>query len=427
MQESQSHNSYKKAQDFFPGGVNSPVRAFRNVNSTPFFIESAEGSQLTDLDGNKYIDYVLSWGPMALGHAHPEVKEAVIESLNRGWTYGAPCEGEIKLAEKVRSLIPSMEMMRFVSSGTEAAMGAIRLARGVTNRDIIVKCDGGYHGHSDGLLVSAGSGLATFGTSSSAGVPEQFAKTTLVIPMNDSPALEKVLQTYPDRIAAFILEPVAGNVGVIPPNQGYLEKCKQLCHQYGALIIFDEVMCGFRASLNGAQGLYNIIPDITVLGKVIGGGFPVGAYGASKELMKHIAPDGPIYQAGTLSGNPTAMAAGLKTLEVLEREGHSQAMKNTDILLDGIKEILNQKSLPHCLQRVGTMFSLFLCEGPVENYQDSSKTDGKVFAQFHRGLLENGVFFAPSPFEASFMSSAHSDQDLAQTLNAINAAINIIA
>ena len=423
MQETLSQKIYASACQYFPGGVNSPVRAFKNVNSQPFVVDRGEGSKLIDVDGNVYIDYVLSWGPLVLGHQHPLVKDAVIQSLNRGWTYGAPCEAENLLAQKVRELVPSMEMMRFVSSGTEAVMGALRLARGATGRDFIVKCDGGYHGHSDGLLVNAGSGLATFGTSSSAGVPQSYAEKTIVIPMNDSAALAEAFANFKGKIAAFICEPVAGNIGVIPPKAGYLKECQQLCRDHGALLIFDEVMCGFRASIGGAQQHYKVVPDITVLGKVIGGGFPVGAYGARKELMQHIAPCGSVYQAGTLSGNPVAMVAGLKTLSELQVRGHESAMARLDELQTGIQALQPKIPFATCFQRVGTMFSFFLCEGPLNNYKDVCKTDTRRFSLFHRKMLELGVFLAPSPFEASFMSSVHSSQDIVNTLEALEQAV----
>jgi glutamate-1-semialdehyde 2,1-aminomutase len=419
MQDTLSKKIYSEACQYFPGGVNSPVRAFKNVNSQPFVVKRGEGSKLIDVDDNHYIDYVLSWGPLALGHQHPSVKDAVIQCLDKGWTYGAPCEAENRLAAKVKELVPSMEMMRFVSSGTEAVMGALRLARGFTGRDYIIKCDGGYHGHSDGLLVNAGSGLATFGTSSSAGVPQSYAEKTIVIPLNDSEALATAFKNFEGKIAAFICEPVAGNIGVIPPKAGFLQESKRLCQAHGALLIFDEVMCGFRASIGGAQQLYGVIPDITVLGKVIGGGFPVGAYGARRELMEMVAPLGPVYQAGTLSGNPVAMVAGLKTLSELQIRGQDTAMTRLDELQKGIEKLQSKLSFATCFQRVGTMFSLFLCEGPLHNYQDVCKTDTQRFAKFHRKMLEHGIFFAPSPFEASFISSVHSPQDIEHTLDAL--------
>ncbi len=423
MQEQTSQKIYQQACRYFPGGVNSPVRAFKNVNSQPFVVHHGEGAILTDVDGNEMIDYVMSWGPLVLGHRHPEVERAVIDSLSRGWSYGAPCEAENLLAQKVQELFPSMEKMRFVSSGTEAVMGALRLARGASQRDLIIKCDGGYHGHSDGLLVSAGSGLATLGTSSSAGVPKDFAEKTIVIPINDIGALEQALERFKGQVAAFILEPVNGNVGCIPPKEGYLKRAKELTQAAGTHLIFDEVMCGFRASLGGAQSHFGVKPDITVLGKVIGGGFPVGAYGASSELMSSIAPDGPVYQAGTLSGNPVAMNAGLATLKALQQSHHDIACRRVDQLEDGIKKRQQKWQQPTCFQRVGSMFSLFLCEGPVENYQDACRVDQEHFAKFHRGMLEQGVFLAPSPFEAGFMSSAHSEQHIEKTLEALDAVL----
>jgi glutamate-1-semialdehyde 2,1-aminomutase len=419
MQNQRSQELYATACRYFPGGVNSPVRAFKNVNSTPFVVAKGEGSKITDVDGNEMIDYVMSWGPLVLGHRHPDVEKAVIESLSRGWSYGAPCEAENQLAEKVQHLVPSMKKMRFVSSGTEAVMGALRLARGATGRDLIIKCDGGYHGHSDGLLVSAGSGLATLGTSSSSGVPQSFAEKTIVIPINDIDALQEALEKYGDQVAAFILEPVNGNVGCILPKAGYLKAARELTQKSGTLLIFDEVMCGFRASLGGAQSHYGVTPDITVLGKVIGGGFPVGAYGASAELMGHIAPDGPVYQAGTLSGNPVAMQAGLATLTALENGAHDVACQRVEQLRIGIEKLQNKWALPTCFQSVGSMFSLFLTSGPVENYADAGRANADTFAKFHRAMLEHGIFMAPSPFEAGFMSAAHSEDDIQHTLSAL--------
>ena len=424
MRENQSQSAYRQACTLFPGGVNSPVRAFKNVNSTPFFVASAGGAEITDLDGNVFIDYVLSWGPLVAGHAHAVVRTAVARALDHGWSYGAPCQLEIDLALKVRQHFPSIEMMRFVNSGTEAAMGALRLARAVTGRDLIVKCDGGYHGHSDALLVSAGSGLATQGVSSSAGVPAALAATTIVIPINNVDALAEAFARHRDRIAAFILEPVAGNVGVIPPLPGYLQACRDLCRLHGAMLIFDEVMCGFRASTGGATQLYGVHPDITILGKVIGGGFPVGAYGASRALMENIAPCGPVYQAGTLSGNPVAMAAGLATIQLLEAGGHAAALAHADQLVSGMREILSRKKIAGCVQQVGTMFSLFLCAGPVDNVQHSARVDRAQFAAFHRHMLEAGVYMAPSPFESSFTSSAHTRAHAEKTLEALDSAIS---
>jgi glutamate-1-semialdehyde 2,1-aminomutase len=418
-----SSSIFQEAQSLFPGGVNSPVRAFRSVKSEPFVVSKGEGSRLIDCDGKSYIDFVMSWGPLVLGHAHPEVMGAVIGTLQKGWSYGAPCEAENLLAKKVRELYPSMERMRFTSSGTEAVMGALRLARGITGKELIIKCDGGYHGHSDPLLVSGGSGLATLGTSSSAGVPEAFASTTLVIPINDLGALEKALKDYDGRVAAFIQEPVNGNVGVIPPEAGYLEGVRELTREHGVQLVYDEVMCGFRAALGGAQEMYGIVPDITVLGKVIGGGFPVGAYGSSSEAMAQIAPEGPVYQAGTLSGNPVAMSAGLSTLNILQREGFKVAMERMQRLENGILKI--KESYPEvCWQRVGTMFSLFLTKGPVRNLQDSSKVDQDRFARFHRFLLDRGIYFAPSSYEAGFMSSAHLEAEIDYTLQAIEDALS---
>ena len=419
MQNNLSHQAYQRALKLFTGGVNSPVRAFKNVDSEPLFIREGQEAIITDLDGNEYVDFVLSWGPLILGHRQPDVEKAVIESLHKGWTYGAPCENESDLADIIIKNIKSIEKIRFVSSGTEAAMGAIRLARGATNKDIIIKCDGGYHGHSDGLLVSAGSGLATFGTSSSGGVPESFANSTIVIPMNDIDALQKAFENYPDRIAAFICEPVAGNVGVVTPTNDYLKVCKEICHSNNALLIFDEVMTGFRVSMGGAQSVYNVIPDITVLGKVIGGGFPVGAYGASSELMNQISPEGSIYQAGTLSGNPVAMTAGLKTIQLLENGHFQNAVDNTSALKKIMIEMLDANKINFHFESIGTMFSLFLGKSPIINYADVSACDQNLFKKLHQNLLNSGFYIAPSPFEAGFMSSAHTNEQINQFVKAI--------
>ena len=424
MNTYKSEEAYLRASGLFPGGVNSPVRAFKNVDSNPLFIQNASGASITDLDNNEYIDYVQSWGPMILGHKHPDVQKAITASLDKGWTYGAPCEAESELAECIISNINSIEKIRFVSSGTEAAMGAIRLARGATERDIIIKCDGGYHGHSDGLLVSAGSGLATFGTSSSAGVPESFANSTIVIPINDSDALEKAFQNYPERIAAFILEPVAGNIGVVLPKENYLKQCLEICHLNGALLIFDEVMTGFRVAMGGAQTHFNVQPDITILGKVIGGGFPVGAYGASKDLMSQISPDGSIYQAGTLSGNPVAMTAGLKTLELLADGNFSTASETTAYLNKTMKSMLEEMKFEAFFQSIGTMFSLFLGKGPIDNYADVSACDGELFKKLHSHLLNDGIYIAPSPFEAGFMSSQHTKEHIDHFVKSIETFIS---
>lgn len=426
MEQSNSQQAYAEAKKYFPGGVNSPVRAFKSVDADPVFFKSAKGAKFTDLDGNTYIDYVQSWGPLILGHCHPSVEATVIETLKDGWTFGAPCELETELGALVAELIPSIEKLRFVSSGTEAAMGAIRLARGVTGKNVIVKCDGGYHGHSDGLLVSAGSGLATFGTSSSDGVPESYVKETIVIPVNDEEALLKAFENHGDQIAAFILEPVAGNIGCIPPKEGFLKRAKEICHEHKSLIIFDEVMTGFRVDMGGAQTYYDVTPDITVLGKVIGGGFPVGAYGASAELMANISPDGGIYQAGTLSGNPVAMRAGIETLWCLKNGDFQKAVVNTDMLEEGVRKLIEERKYPLSFNRVGTMFSLFFTEGPVWNYQDVSAGNIDHFKKYHKALLEKGIYIAPSAFEAGFMSSAHRVEDIQFTLKSIEEVLQTI-
>lgn len=413
-----SQSLFEKAQKVIPGGVNSPVRAFKGVGGTPVFIESAKGAYITDSEGKRYIDYVGSWGPMVLGHNHPAIIDAVLHAVPNGLSFGAPTAIEIELAELVCKLVPSIEMVRMVSSGTEATMSAIRLARGYTGRDKIIKFEGCYHGHSDSLLVKAGSGALTLGQPSSPGVPEDFAKHTLTCEYNNLDSVKQAFEQYPNEIACLIIEPVAGNMNCIPPKENFLQGLRELCTQYGAVFIIDEVMTGFRVALGGAQAYYGVTPDLTTLGKIIGGGMPVGAFGGKKEIMEYIAPTGPVYQAGTLSGNPIAMSAGLACLTELAKEGNEQllAMK-TKTLAEGFKTLADKHNIPFTVQYVGGMFGLFFTEQTkVESYADVMKCDVQAFNTFFHKMLEKGVYLAPSAFEAGFMSLAHSDEDIAYTL-----------
>lgn len=419
-----SQTLFEQAQKVIPGGVNSPVRAFKGVGGTPVFIASAKGAYITDTDGKKYIDYVGSWGPMVLGHNHPTIINAVLEAVPQGLSFGAPTAKEIELAELVCKLVPSIEMVRMVSSGTEATMSAIRLARGYTGRDKIIKFEGCYHGHSDSLLVKAGSGALTLGQPSSPGVPEDFAKHTLTCEYNNLDSVRAAFEQYPQEIACLIIEPVAGNMNCIPPKDGFLQGLRELCTQYGAVFIIDEVMTGFRVALGGAQSYYGVTPDLTTLGKIIGGGMPVGAFGGKKEIMEFIAPTGPVYQAGTLSGNPIAMAAGLACLTELSKTGNEQRLaEKTERLAKGFKATADKYGIPLCVQYVGGMFGLFFTEqSSVESYADVTKCDVQAFNTFFHKMLEQGVYLAPSAFEAGFMSLAHSDEDIEQTLVAADRA-----
>lgn len=419
-----SQTLFEQAQKVIPGGVNSPVRAFKGVGGTPVFIASAKGAYITDTDGKKYIDYVGSWGPMVLGHNHPTIINAVLEAVPQGLSFGAPTAKEIELAELVCKLVPSIEMVRMVSSGTEATMSAIRLARGYTGRDKIIKFEGCYHGHSDSLLVKAGSGALTLGQPSSPGVPEDFAKHTLTCEYNNLDSVRAAFEQYPQEIACLIIEPVAGNMNCIPPKDGFLQGLRELCTQYGAVFIIDEVMTGFRVALGGAQSYYGVTPDLTTLGKIIGGGMPVGAFGGKKEIMEFIAPTGPVYQAGTLSGNPIAMAAGLACLTELSKAGNEQQLaEKTERLAKGFKAAADKHGIPLCVQYVGGMFGIFFTEQTsVESYADVTKCDVQAFNTFFHKMLEQGVYLAPSAFEAGFMSLAHSDEDIEQTLVAADRA-----
>ena len=417
---SRSHDLFIAAQKHIPGGVNSPVRAFKGVGGDPIFFKSAKGAYLTDEDDKQYIDYVGSWGPAILGHAHPEVIRAVQQQAEHGLSFGAPTEMETTMADLVCDLIPSMDMVRMVSSGTEATMTAIRLARGYTGRDKIVKFEGCYHGHSDSLLVKAGSGALTLGVPSSPGVPAALASETLTLTHNDADELRKVFADLGDQVACIIVEPVAGNMNCIPPEPGFLEALREVCDQYGAVLIFDEVMCGFRVGLQGAQGRYGVTPDLTTFGKVIGGGMPVGAFGGKKEIMSHIAPLGPVYQAGTLSGNPIAMSAGLTTLNLLKAPNFFEHLETkTTRLVNGLQKAADEAGIAFTTNQVGAMFGFFFSEEKnISRFAQVAKGDMERFRKFYHGMLQEGVYLAPSAFEAGFVSSAHTDADIDTTIEA---------
>ncbi|MEJ1378727.1 MAG: glutamate-1-semialdehyde 2,1-aminomutase [Candidatus Sedimenticola sp. (ex Thyasira tokunagai)] len=420
---------FTQAQQHIPGGVNSPVRAFNGVGGDPVFIDHASGAYIYDPDGKRYIDYVGSWGPMILGHAHPEVIEAVSSVITKGLSFGAPTELETAMADKVCQLVPSMDMVRMVSSGTEATMSAIRLARGYTGRDKIIKFEGCYHGHSDSLLVKAGSGMLTMGEPSSPGVPASLAEHTLTLSYNDEAQVRETFAKIGKEIACIIVEPVAGNMNCIPPNPGFLECLREVCDQSGTVLIFDEVMTGFRVGLGGVQGLYNITPDLTTLGKVIGGGMPVGAFGGKREIMEKIAPLGPVYQAGTLSGNPVAMTAGLATLNLISQEGFFETLsKKTERLVSGLMERAKEAGVALTSNQVGAMFGIFFTgEEKVSNFAQSTACDQERFKAFFHAMLDQGIYLAPSAFEAGFVSAAHTDSDIDATLAAATEAFKTIA
>ncbi len=418
--------AFEDARRVLAGGVNSPVRAFGGVGGTPIFIARAEGAVLVDVDGNEYIDYVGSWGPMILGHGDERVAAAASKALDKGWSYGAPTEIETRLAECVVGDFASMEKIRFVNSGTEATMSAIRLARGFTGRDLIVKFEGCYHGHVDALLVKAGSGLTTFGTPSSAGIPASVTSCTLLAPYNDLAAVEQLFAKHGRDIAAVLIEPVAGNMGCVPPVEGYLAGLRDLCTKHDALLIFDEVMSGYRVGLGGAQHIYNVQPDITCLGKIIGGGLPVGAYGARAEIMDKLSPLGPIYQAGTLSGNPLAMAAGLATLQAVHEKGfYTQLEMRADRLSQGLEAAARQAGVTVTQNRVGSMATMFFQAGPVTDYTSALRSDTAAYARFFHAMLERGVYMAPSQFEAAFISMAHSFEQIDATIAAAEESLTI--
>jgi glutamate-1-semialdehyde 2,1-aminomutase len=414
--------AFQRAQQVLPGGVNSPVRAFKAVGGTPLFIKEAEGCHITDLDDNQYIDYVASYGPLIVGHANERVVAALSKAIGRGTSFGAPTEIETQLASTIISALPAVEMVRFVNSGTEATMSAIRLARAATGRDLLIKCIGCYHGHADGLLVEAGSGALTLGTPSSPGIPQAIAATTVLVPYNDLAAAKAAFEQYPGQIASFAVEPIAGNMGVIPPAQDYLQGLRELCDQHGALLLFDEVMTGFRVTWGGAQTLYNIKPDLTCLGKVIGGGLPVGAYGGGRKLMERISPAGPVYQAGTLSGNPLAMRGGLATLEILQEPGTYEGLERSSAALSaGLEKAARKAGVPLAINRVGSMIGLFFIKQDgqqVKNYTEATSCDTAAFAKFFHAMLDNGVYLAPSMYEAMFVGTAHTDEMIEQTLAA---------
>lgn len=415
-----SKQAFSKAVDLMPGGVNSPVRAFKSVNMDPIFMESGKGAIITDIDGNEYIDYVLSWGPLILGHAEDGVVSAIQQAAVKGSSFGAPTLLENELAEIVIDRVPSIEMVRMVSSGTEATMSVLRLARGYTKRNLILKFEGCYHGHGDSLLIKAGSGVATLGLPDSPGVPEGVAKNTITVPYNDLESLRVAFKEYGDDLAGVIVEPVAGNMGVVPPQPGFLEELRKLTEENGTLLIFDEVMTGFRVGYNCAQGHFGITPDLTCLGKVIGGGLPVGAYGGKREIMEHIAPAGTVYQAGTLSGNPLAMTAGIETLKRLNPASYEHFMKLGDQLEEGFREAATANGIPHTVNRAGSMIGFFFTNEDVVDYESAKSSDLALFAEYYRLMAAEGIFLPPSQFEGMFLSAAHTQAHIAKTVDAFH-------
>lgn len=426
MRYNESIKAFEKAEQLMPGGVNSPVRAFKSVDTPAIFMERGEGSRIYDIDGNEYIDYVLSWGPLILGHRDPKVIEAIHDVVERGTSFGASTLEENRLAELVIERVPSIEKVRMVSSGTEATLDTLRLARGYTGKNKIIKFEGNYHGHSDSLLIKAGSGVATLGLPDSPGVPAGTAKNTITVPYNDLEAVKFAFEEFGDDIAAVIVEPVSGNMGVVPPINDFLQGLRDITKENEALLIFDEVMTGFRVGYNCAQGYYNVIPDLTCLGKVIGGGLPVGAFGGRKEIMDHIAPSGDIYQAGTLSGNPLAMTSGYMTLSQLTPESYEYFNELGDMLEQGLSEIFSKHQVPLTVNRAGSMIGFFLNEGPVTNFKEANRSDLEMFSQLYRELAEQGIFLPPSQFEGMFLSTAHTKEDIEKTLNAFDVALERI-
>ncbi|MBT8762608.1 glutamate-1-semialdehyde 2,1-aminomutase [Desulfohalobiaceae bacterium Ax17] len=415
-----SKELFALAQEIIPGGVNSPVRACKSVKTDPLFIAKADGAYVYTEDGQKYIDYVMSWGPMLLGHNHPAVNKALHEAVDKGTSYGAPCKAEIDLARAIVDALPGVEMVRMVNSGTEATMSALRLARGYTGRNKVVKFHGCYHGHADAFLASAGSGVATLSIPGTPGVPEETVKHTLLAEYNNLDEVKELFARYGEDIAAVFVEPVAGNMGVVLPEEGFLQGLRQITSEYGALLVFDEVITGFRVSFNGAQGLYGVIPDLTCLGKIIGGGLPVGAYGGKKEIMSRIAPCGDVYQAGTLSGNPLAMAAGLATINTLKSMDYELLAQKTKELALGLKDILSEKGVPVQVNLTASMFTLFFTSEPVKDFTSAQKSDQELFIKFYNQMREQGIYLAPSGFECAFNSFAHTEEDLEKTLDAAN-------
>jgi len=422
-----SEKLFQKAKKCIPGGVNSPVRAGQAVGIDPPFISKANGCVIWDVDGNEYVDYVCSWGPMILGHAHPEIVNALEERVKMGTSYGAPTELEVEMADIIVEMVPSIEMVRMVNSGTEATMSAIRLARGYTGREKIIKFDGCYHGHADSLLVSAGSGLATLGIPGSPGVPQDLARHTISLPFNSLESVVQAFGKFGPEIAAVIVEPIPGNMGVINPDQAFLKGLRELTNEYGALLIFDEVISGFRVAIGGAQELYGIMPDLTCLGKIIGGGLPVGAYGGKKEIMTRMAPQGDVYQAGTLSGNPLAMAAGLATLKILkEKSPYDELDKKGDILFSGLKRVAEAAGVNVVINRVGSMGSLFFTDEPVTDFETAKASDENLFKRYFRSMLDQGIYLAPSPYEAAFLSTAHSEETVRKTIECASVAFKTL-
>ncbi|UXU60583.1 glutamate-1-semialdehyde 2,1-aminomutase [Staphylococcus agnetis] len=424
MRYEKSTQAFEIAEKLMPGGVNSPVRAFKAVDTPPLFMERGEGSKIYDIDGNEYIDYVLSWGPLILGHRDPKVIDAIHKVVDRGTSFGASTLEENKLAQLVIDRVPSIEKVRMVSSGTEATLDTLRLARGYTGKNKIIKFEGNYHGHSDSLLIKAGSGVATLGLPDSPGVPEGTAKNTITVPYNDIEAVKYAFEQFGDDIAAVIVEPVAGNMGVVPPVEGFLQGLRTITHEHDALLIFDEVMTGFRVGYHCAQGYFNVTPDLTCLGKVIGGGLPVGAFGGKKEIMDHIAPSGDIYQAGTLSGNPLAMTSGYMTLSQLTPESYVYFNELGDALEEGLKTTFAKYNVPIVINRAGSMIGFFLNEGPVTNFKQANQSDLKLFSMMYRELAQEGVFLPPSQFEGMFLSTSHTHEDVQKTIAAFDTALS---
>lgn len=413
-----SKQAYTKAVDLMPGGVNSPVRAFKSVQMDPIFMEKGAGSKLYDLDGNEYIDYVLSFGPLILGHADEKVTEALTKATANGTSFGAPTEMENELASLVRERVPSIEMLRMVNSGTEATMSALRVARGYTGRDKILKFEGNYHGHGDSLLIKAGSGVATLGLPDSPGVPESIAQNTITVPYNDLESVRYVFEEFGDDLAAVIIEPVSGNMGVVPPNDGFLQELRKMTEDNGTVLIFDEVMTGFRVGYYSAQGHFGVTPDMTCLGKVIGGGLPVGAYGGKREIMERVAPVGDIYQAGTLSGNPLAMTAGYETISAMTEEAYASINKKVDRLIEGYEEAAEKHNIPLTVNRAGSMVGFFFTNEPVTNFETANQSDLELFTRYFQGMIEEGVYLPPSQFEGLFLSVKHTDEDIEKTIQA---------
>ncbi len=427
MDTTKSAGMFRRAKEVMVGGVSSPVRAFKAVGGDPLFIERGSGSRVWDADDNSYLDYVLSWGPLILGHAHPAVTSAVVDQVKKGTSYGAPTEAELDLAERIHRSMPSIDAVRFVNSGTEATMSALRLARAFTSSTKVVKFEGCYHGHADQFLTKAGSGLATLDLPSSSGVPDHVKSSSITLPFNDIASVEKVFADSGEEVAAVFVEPVAGNMGVVPPSSGFLQGLRRLCDDSGALLVFDEVITGFRVGAGGAQGVYGVRPDLTCLGKIIGGGFPVGAYGGRREIMRLVAPEGPVYQAGTLSGNPVAMTAGLATISQLDGRTYGKLEQASSTLEVGLAEEASTCGIPVTTNRVGSMVGLFFSSDKVRNFEDAKRTNHRLYPAFHRKMLEAGVYLPPSPFETIFLSTAHSDDDIAETLSAAHDAFRGLA